>query len=56
MLNKYVNLDLKNLTSWLNANKSSVKVKETELVIFKQQRKKLDSPIKIKLSRKRLPF
>ena len=28
--------------------------KKTELVIFKHQRKKLDSPIKIKLSRKRL--
>ena len=31
--------------------------KKTELVIFKHQRKKLDSPIKIKLNRKRLyPF
>ena len=29
-------------------------VKKTELVIFKHQRKKLDSPIKIKLNRKRL--
>ena len=29
-------------------------MKKTELVIFKHQRKKLDSPIKIKLSRKRL--
>ena len=28
--------------------------KKTELVIFKHQRKKLDSPIKIKLNRKRL--
>ena len=28
-------------------------MKKTELVIFKHQRKKLDSPIKIKLSRKR---
>ena len=28
-------------------------MKKTELVIFKQQRKKLDSPIKIKLSRRR---
>ena len=53
-LNKYVNLDLKNLTYWLNANKISLNVKKTELVIFKHQRKKLDSPIKIELSRKRL--
>ena len=29
-------------------------VKKTELVIFKHQKKKLDSPIKIKLNRKRL--
>ena len=29
-------------------------MKKTELVIFKRQRKKLDSPIKIKLSSKRL--
>ena len=53
-LNKYVNLDLKNLTYWLNANRISLNVKKTELVIFKHQRKKLESPIKIKLSRKRL--
>ena len=53
-LNKHVNLDLKNLTYWLNANKISLNVKKTELVIFEYQRKKLDSPIKIKLSRKRL--
>ena len=39
-LNKYVNLDLKNLTYWLNANKISLNVKKTELVIFKHQRKK----------------
>ena len=45
-LNKHVNLDLKNLTYWLNANKIALNVKKTELVIFKHQRKKLDSPIK----------
>ena len=54
-LNKYVNLlDFKNLTYWLNANRISLNVKKAELVIFKHQRKKLDSPIKIKLNRKRL--
>ena len=53
-LNKHVNLDLKNLTYWLNANKIALNVKKTELVIFKHQRKKLDSPIKIKLSHKKL--
>ena len=39
-LNKYVNLGLKNLTYWLNANRISLNVKITELVIFKHQRKK----------------
>ena len=53
-LNKLANLDLKNLTYWLNANKIALNVKKTELVIFKHQRKKLDSPIKIKLNCKRL--
>ena len=53
-LNKYVNLDMKNLTDWLNANKISLNVQKTELVIFKHQRKKLDCEVKIKLNRKRL--
>ena len=53
-LNKLVNLDTKNLTVWLNANKISLNVDKTELVIFKHQRKKLDTEIKIKLNRKRL--
>ena len=53
-LNKYVNLDMKNLTDWLNANKISLNVEKTEFVIFKHQRKKLDGEVKIKLNRKRL--
>ena len=53
-LNKYVNLDMKSITDWLNANKISLNVQKTELVIFKHQRKKTYSEVKIKLSRKRL--
>ena len=53
-LNKYVNLDMKNLTNWLNANKISLNVQKTELVIFKHQRTKINSEVKIKLHRKRL--
>ena len=34
-LDKYINLDMKNLTDWLNVNKISLNVKKTELVIFK---------------------
>ena len=52
-LNKYVNLDMKNLTAWLNANKIPLNVSKTELVIFKHQRKKT-SEVKIKHSRKQI--
>ena len=45
---------MKNLTDWLNANKISLNVKKTELVIFKHKKKKLECRIRIKLSRKRL--
>ena len=45
---------MKNLTVWLNANKISLNMDKTELVIFKHQRKKLDTETKIKLNRKRL--
>ena len=40
-LNKYVNLDVKNLTHCLNANKISLNMQKTELAIFKLQRKKI---------------
>ena len=53
-LNKYVNLDMKNLTVWLNANKISLNVQKTELVILKHERKNVDSEVKIKLSRKQV--
>ena len=51
-LNRLVNLDMKHLSVWLNANKISLNVQKTELVIFKQKRKMLDR--EIKLNRKRL--
>ena len=53
-LNKHVNYDLKNLLYWLNANKISLNVKKTELVVFKSKRKQFDGEIKLKLSCKRL--
>ena len=53
-LNKQVNADLKNLVNWLNANKISVNVKKTEMVIFKSKQKKLEGDLKIKLCGKRL--
>jgi len=53
-LNKYVNYDLKNLTTWLNANKISLNVSKTELIIFKPKNKPLDFELKIKINGKRL--
>ena len=41
-LNRLVSLDMKHLSIWLNANKISLNVQKTELVIFKQKRKILD--------------
>ena len=53
-LNKLVNADLKHLVNWLNANKISLNVKKTEMVIFKSKQKKFEGDLKIKLSGKRL--
>ena len=54
-IKKLVNIDLKNLLYWINANKISIfNVKKTELVIFKSKQKQFDGEIKLKLSRKRL--
>ena len=53
-LNKLVSFDLKKSLYWLNANKISLNVKKTELLIFKSKRKQFDGEIKLKLSRKRL--
>ena len=53
-LNKLVNADLKRLVNWLNANKISLNVKKTEMVIFKSKQKKFKGDLKIKLSGKRL--
>ena len=36
-MNKLVNADLKHLVNWLNANKISLNVKKTEMVIFKSK-------------------
>ena len=53
-LNKLVNADLKHLVHWLNANKISLNVKKTEMVIFKSKQKKFEDDLKIKLCGKRL--
>ena len=53
-LNKFVNIDLKNLINWLNANKISLNFKKTEMVTFKSKRKKFNDAVKIKLSGKKI--
>ena len=53
-LNKAVNSDLKNLTNWCNANKVSLNVSKTELILFKPEMKKLDFDLKLKLNDIRL--
>ena len=37
-LNRLVNLDMKNLSVWLNANKISLNVEKTDSVIFKEKK------------------
>ena len=53
-VNKLDNPDIKHLNSWLSANKISLDIETTELVIFKSPRKILPNETKIKLSAKRL--
>ena len=53
-LNRLVNADLKHLVNWLNANKISLNVKKTEMVIFKSKQNKPEGDLKIKLWVKRL--
>ena len=53
-LNKFININLKNLVSWLNADEISLNVKKTEMDIFKSKRKKLNDTVKIKLNGKRI--
>ena len=51
-LNKFVNIDLKNLINWLNTNKISLYVKKNN--IFKSKRKKFNDIVKTNLSGKRI--
>ena len=52
MIKKLLNIDLKKLANWLNANKISLEVSKGELIIFKSKRKPLDFNMKIKLNGK----
>ena len=44
-LNRLINADLKHLPNWLIANKISLNVNKTEMVIFKSKQKKLEGDL-----------
>ena len=48
-LNKLLIADLKHLVNWLNANKISLNVKKTEMVIFQSKQNKFEDDLKIKI-------
>ena len=48
-----MNQDIKNFTQQLKANKLSLNIKKTELIIFHPKNTKLDYSVKFKLSDKR---
>ena len=49
-----MNEDLKNLMQWLKANKLSLNIKKTELIIFHPKNTKLDYDFKFKLNGRRI--
>ena len=53
-LAKRMNHDLRKLSVWLRANKLSLNIEKTELVVFRRQNTKLNNSFKIKLDGKRL--
>ena len=53
-LKKKINFDLKNLPNSFNANKISLNVSKTELIMFKPRIKKFDFDLKFKLNGKRI--
>ena len=52
-IQKFVNLDLKFLCKWLKANKISLNASKTELIIFRDPRKKSTHELKIKIDGKK---
>ena len=53
-IQKYVNFDLKFLCNWLKANKISLNASKTELIIFRDPRKKSLHELKIKMDGQKL--
>ena len=53
-LSKQVNIDLKQILHWLNANKISLNASKTEFVLFKHQRRHINFDLRIKINGQRL--
>ena len=53
-INKVVDKDLKFLVQWLNANRISLNVTKTEVIIFRKKKKHLDCDLNLKFCRKKL--
>ena len=53
-IKKYLNFDLRNLVSWLKANKISLNASKTEILIFRHPNKPINYDLKIKLDGKRI--
>lgn len=49
-----MNTDLRRLSQWLKANRLSLNVNKTELMIFHSNTQKVDESVKFKLDGKRL--
>ena len=53
-LQKHINIDLKYLCNWLKANKISLNISKTELILFWHPNKTINYELKIKIEGKRL--
>ena len=53
-INKVFNKDFRFQVQWLNANRISLNVAKTEVVIFRRKRKQLDCDLNLKLCGKKL--
>ena len=49
-LNKYINHDLRLIVHWLRANRISLNVSKTEIVLFRPKSKKINKKLNFRLS------
>ena len=53
-IQKYINLDLRFVCNWLKANKISLNASKTEMLVFRDPRRKIDYDLKIKIDGKKV--